>query len=158
MTACAQPSLEPHRAARQRREKEKGDFGCVKPVGGHLLPSIRKPIMTDSTCYSFFPTASCIVHALGPAWQFEIADDASQIIAFPVDRTIHLRFVRAGGAAPAIAVEIVDAHGHPAAEPPDPAIWLLPYGLSTEAAVRQIKTGLIEPYRATPKGHPAFAA
>ena len=158
MTACAQPSLEPIAHARQRREKEKGDFGCVKPVGGHLLPSIRTPIMTDSTCYSFFPTVSKIVRTLGPTWQHFITDDASQIIAFPVDRTIHLRFVRAGGAAPAIAVEIVDAHGHPAAEPPDPAIWLLPYGLSTETAARQIKTGLIEPYRTTPKGHPASAA
>ncbi len=114
--------------------------------------------MTDAACPSFFPTINSIVHVLGPTWQFDIADDVSQTIAFPVDRTVHLHFVRAGGTAPAITMEIVDAHGHPAVEPPDPAIWLLPCGLSTEAAARQIKTGLIEPCRAMPKGRPACAA
>ncbi len=80
----------------------------MKPVGGILPPSTWKSIMTDVTNRRFSAVAITIVHALGPTWQHFITGDASQIIAFPIDRTVYLRFVRAGGAAPALAVEIVD--------------------------------------------------
>lgn len=114
--------------------------------------------MTSSTTYCLFPIVSAIIQALGPTWQVFIPEGVSQIIAFPIDRTVHLRFTRAGGAAPAIAVEITDGHGHPIATPPDPAIWLLPYDMASATAARQIRTGLIGPYRVGLKAQSASAA
>lgn len=114
--------------------------------------------MTDVPSRRFPAVAITIVHALGPTWQYFITDDASQIIAFPVDRTVYLRFVRAGGAAPAIAVEIVDGDSHPVAMPPDPVIWLLPFDMAAATAARQIRGGLIAPYRSSLKAEAASAA
>ena len=114
--------------------------------------------MTDDTSRRFSTVAITIVHALGPTWQHFITDDASQIIAFPIDRTVYLRFVRAGGAAPALAVEVVDGRGHPVAMPPDPVIWLLPFDMASVTAARQIRGGLIEPYRNGLKAEAASAA
>ncbi len=114
--------------------------------------------MTDVASRRFPATAITIVHALGPTWQHFITDDASQIIAFPVDRMVYLRFVRAGGAAPPIAVEIVDGRGNPVAMPPDPAIWLLPFDLAPTTSACQIKSSLIAPYRSSLKDQTASAA
>ena len=60
-----------------------------------------------------------------------------------MDRTVHLRFAKAGGAAPAIAVERVDENGCPVALPPDPAIWLVPLDMAAATTARQIRNNLM---------------
>jgi len=102
--------------------------------------------MIDVQTSRFFRVATSVVHALGPTWQFFIPECASQIIAFPMDRTVHLRFAKAGGAAPAIAVEVVDENGSPVAMPPDPVIWLVPLDMAAATTARQIRHNLIDPY------------
>ena len=108
-----------------------------------------------------FPIASAITVKLG--WQFHVTEGAGQIIARPPfagasGKTFQLRFANAGGAAPAIAVEIVDADGRPAVDAPQPPIWLLPRDLSPDTATRQIRRHLIEPYRTTLAERPSSAA
>ena len=108
-----------------------------------------------------FPIASAITARLG--WRFHVAEGAGQIIAHPPhisasETTFRLRFANAGGAAPAIAVEIVDADGLPAINGPQPPIWLLPRDLSADTATRQIRRHLIEPYRAVVAERPSSAA
>jgi len=114
--------------------------------------------MTTLQTNHFFPVVAAIVHSLGPTWGFTIADNATQIIAFPIDRTVHLRFAKAGGAAPAIAVELVDEQGSPVDVPLDPLIWLLPFDMASTTAARQIKGNMIVPYRACLKVRAAVAA
>jgi hypothetical protein len=108
-----------------------------------------------------FPIASAITVRLG--WRFHVAEGAGQIIAHPphvsaLETTFQLRFADAGGAAPAIAVEIIDADGRPAINGPQPPIWLLPRDLSADTATLQIRRHLIEPYRAFVAERPSAAA
>lgn len=105
---------------------------------------------------SFYSAVTLMVADLG--WQFEISSDGSQIIAFPWDHSLFLRFARAGGAAPAIAVELTLENGAPVDGPPIPPIWLLPYDLSTATAARQIRISLITPYQANLAQCPSTAA
>ncbi len=114
--------------------------------------SRRTSVITNMYNNSLLPIASAITARLG--WRFYVAKGAGQIIAHPQhisvpENTFQLRFAEAGGAAPAIAVEIFDSDGRPAVNAPQPPIWLLPRHLSADTATRQIRQHLIEPYRTT---------
>jgi len=124
----------------------------------HLPLSIWSRLMTDVQTSRFFQVTTNVVRALGPTWQFFIPDGVTQIIAFPIDRTIHLRFAKAGGAAPAIAVEMVDENGSPIALPPDPAIWLAPLDVAAATIARQIRNNLIAPCQKDVAVHVASVA
>lgn len=93
-----------------------------------------------------FSQASLIAARLG--WQFQVAEAPAQLIAFPMDRSLHLRFSLTEEPYPAIAVDLIEGNGKPVAMPSESPILLLDFCLYTDTAVRQLKSALIEPYQA----------
>ncbi|MDH3664566.1 MAG: hypothetical protein OEU92_31890 [Alphaproteobacteria bacterium] len=102
--------------------------------------------MTDQPSNPRYGIATGTAAELG--FQFSLYPCGTQIHVFPPDHSIHLRLAKAGGAAPAIAVEIVDQDGAPVGDASDTPIWLLPFDLAAETAAQQIRRQLIEPYLA----------
>lgn len=100
----------------------------------------------------FFSVATRTVAALG--WQFMILPSGTGILAFPQSQDIHLRFALTGGAAEAIAVEIVDRFGMPVNATTRP-IWLMPLDLDPEIAARQIRENLLQPFHRSSCACPA---
>ena len=97
---------------------------------------------------TFFSTATNIAGELG--LQFSIYRAGNQIIAFPPERSFHLRFAPADGVAKAIAVEFVDEQGTPVTDSPDTPVYLLATDLPTNVAAHLIQHDFIDSYLANP--------
>ncbi len=104
--------------------------------------------MTGSSDFPLFERAALIAGYLH--FRFSVAKDRHEILAYPADKSVMLRFARTQGAIEAIAVEIVDQEGNPADGTAEAPILLInPETTSNQEAADFVTLRLLAPFNAS---------